>query len=110
MVYAVANTLFYESLKLDLPSEVDRAIRETLSIYAENYDLWIPFQSGGYVMIITNQVEYQATLEQLNTSSDMSEYSEIVAETEEGVWKQEYYQLATEYGISIFFYEPKEAK
>lgn len=107
MVYVVANAFFYEALRLDLPSEVDIAVRETLSIYAENYDVSIPFQSGGYVIIVTDKAEYEATLEQVNTSSDMAEFSEIVVKTKEGIWKQEYYQLATEYGVSVFFYEPK---
>lgn len=107
MIYAIANKFFYDSLEIKLPKEVDVVILSTLSIYAENYDTKIPFQSGGYVMVVTNHTEYELLLQQLNTSSDMAEYTEIITRTEDGVWKQEYYQLATEYGITVIFYELK---
>ena len=107
MIYAIANEFFYDSLDIELPKKVEEEIRMTLSIYSENYDTSIPFQAGGYIFVVTNHTEYNSLLQQLNTSSDMAEYTEIIDKSEDGVWMQEYYQISTEYGISIFYYEPK---
>lgn len=107
MIYAIANEFFYDSLEIKLQKEVDEVIRTTLSIYAENYDTKIPFQSGGYVIVVTKYTEYEALLQQLNTSSDMAEYMEIIISLEDGVWKCGYFQLSSEYGVTVIFYEPK---
>lgn len=104
MVYTIANEFFYNSLSIKVPKEIDEAIHQTLSIFADNFDISIPFQSGGYVIVVTEKAQYQDVLQQLNTSCDMSEYTDVI-ETNEGMWKQDYYELATEYGIAVIYFD-----
>ena len=112
MIYILGNQFLKSAMEIDekVPKEVGEAINQTLSIYEDNYNCnSIPFQSGGYCAVITSHDKklYHDFLNMYNISPELAEFQDIIYEQEEGCWYQEYYQISTEYGITIFFYEPK---
>lgn len=112
MIYILGNQFLKSAMKIDeiVPMEVSEAINQTLSIYEDNYNCnSIPFQSGGYcAVIISHDKElYHDFLNIYNISPELAEFQDIICEENGFQWKREYYQLGTEYGITVFFYEPK---
>lgn len=112
MIYILGNQFFKSVMKIDeiVPKEVSEIINQTLSIYEDNYNCnRIPFQSGGYCVVITchDNKCYHDFLNMYNVSPDLAEFQVIIHEQDDGCWYQEYYQISTEYGITVFFYEPK---
>ncbi|WP_455716508.1 hypothetical protein [Anaerosporobacter sp.] len=112
MIYILGNQFFKSAMKIDevVPEVVSEAINKTLYIYENNYNCnSIPFQSGGYCSVIISHDKklYHDFLNMYNISPGLAEFREIICEQEDCCWYQEYYQLSTEYGISVFFYEQK---
>lgn len=113
MIYILGNRFFKTAMKIDevVPKEVSEVINQTLSIYEDNYNCnSIPFQSGGYCAVITSHDNkfYHDFLNMYNISPELAEFQDIICQQDDGCWYQEYYQISTEYGITVFFYEPKE--
>ena len=112
MIFILGNQFLKSAMKIDekVPKEVGEAINQVLSIYEDNYNCnSIPFQSGGYCAVITSHDKklYHDFLNMYNITPELAEFQDIICEQEEGRWYQEYYQISTEYGITVFFYEPK---
>lgn len=112
MIYILGNRFLKSAMEIEekVPKEVSEAINLVLSIYEDNYNCnSIPFQSGGYCAVITSHDKklYHDFLNMYIISPKLAEFREAICEQEDGCWYQEYYQLATEYGITVFFYEPK---
>lgn len=112
MIYIVGNQFLKSVMKIDevVPLEVSEAINQRLYIYEDNYNCnRIPFQSGGYCAIIKSHDKklYHDFLNMYNVSPELAEFQDIICEQEKGSWYIEYYQISTEYGITVFFYEPK---
>lgn len=112
MIYILGNQFFKSAMSIDeiVPKEVSEVINQTLSIYEDSYNCnSIPFQSGGYcVIIMSHDMKlYHDFLNMYNISSELAEFQDVICEENGFQWKSEYYQLSTEYGIFVIFYEPK---
>lgn len=112
MIFILGNQFLKTAMRIDemVPLEVSEAINQVLSIYEDNYNCnSIPFQSGGYCAVITSHDKklYHDFLNMYNVSPELAEFKDLICEQEEGCWHQEYYQISTEYRITVFFYEPK---
>lgn len=112
MIYILGNQFFKSAMRIDeiVPKEVSEVINQTLSIYEDSYNCnSIPFQSGGYCAVIMSHDKklYYDFINMYNVSPELAEFQDTICEENEIYWKVEYYQLGTEYGISVIFYEPK---
>lgn len=113
MIYVIGNQFLKSAMDIDknVPKEVSEAINQVLAIYEENYNCnRIPFQSGGYCVIIKSHdiKVYHDFLNMYNIRPELAEFQDIIYEQEEGRWYQEYFQLSTEYGISLFYCVPRK--
>ena len=111
MVHIIGNRklmdiLFYYDT---IPHEVKEEVNKTLEILENNYNSErIPYQSGGYVIVITSYEEklIDKLLSIYGLSFEWAEFDEVVIEFKGYQWHHQYYQVATEYGITLFFCVP----
>lgn len=92
-----------------LPHEVVVEVEQTLGIMDEYYNCEkMPYQSGGYVILVTHydKAVLSNILDIYNLSIEGAEFNEVITESEGYQWHQAYFQIATEYGITLFFCVP----
>lgn len=111
MLYILGNRYLkdYQTLEECIPKEVMETTDMILEVLEDNYNCGnMPFMAGGYVALIPDNQKgsYEKFLYQYKLSSDMAEYKDLILEQDGMVWYQEYYQLATEYGIVVIFCVP----
>ena len=111
MIYFLGNRYLKEcqSSEESIPKEVMETADMVLEVLEDNYNCGnMPFIAGGYVALITDDCKglYEKFLHQYNLTSDMAEYKDLIHEQDGTIWYQEYYQIATEYGIVVIFCVP----
>ena len=92
-----------------IPHEVKEEVNKTLEILESNYNSErMPYQSGGYVIVITSYEEnvIDKLLSIYGLSFEWAEFDEIILDSKGYQWHHQYYQVATEYGITLFFCVP----
>lgn len=108
MLYILGNQYLRscQDLEANIPNEVIKTVDLILEVLENNYNCGnMPFVDGGYVALIVNNQKrlYEKFLHQYKLSSDMAEYKDLIYEENGFIWYQEYYQIATEYGIVVIF-------
>lgn len=111
MLYILGNRYLKDCQSLEgiIPKEVNDTADMVLEVLEDNYNCGnMPFMAGGYVALITDNQKglYEKFLYQYKLTPDMAEYKELILEQDGVEWYQEYYQLATEYGIVVIFCAP----
>ena len=111
MVHIIGNSILMRILcKEDtFPCEVMVEIEKTLRIMERYYNCErMPYQSGGYVILVTHydKVLLNNILGIYSITMEGAEFDEVITESDGYHWHQIYFQIATEYGITLFFCEP----
>ena len=111
MLYILGNRYLRDcqSLECSIPKEVIETVDMVLEVLENNYNCGnMPFVDGGYVALIPDNQKglYEKFLYQYKLSTNMAEYRDTIMEQDGAVWYQEYYQIATEYGIVVIFCVP----
>ena len=103
----IINLIMDENIPLEILAEAGKTL-EILETYY-NYNR-IPYQSGGYVVIFEPGEDRirNKLLEIYGVTVELAEFDEQIKTNDGFCWHQQYFQLSTEYGITLFFCDPIE--
>lgn len=111
MVHIIGNRRLMELIcsEENIPQEVVAEAYKALKILEINYNCErMPYQCGGFIGIIQSVEDKlrQELLDIYGLSPELAEFDDELVKVEGYCWHQQYYQVATEYGITLFFCVP----
>ncbi len=104
--------------QFDIPREVVKEIQRTVRILDDNYgnSRDVDQDDGGFVLLLLSEDEkeikkmYDAILKKYSLRRELAEFEDVIVQDRQREWHLVLFLVASEYGITIVYPEPREEK